>query len=187
MKRLQVPDEDIIKQVILGDTASFKVIIDRYQKQIYGIGMRFFRNEDDSLDFVQEVFISAYKSIKEFRGRSPFRFWLVRIAYNHGINQVQSRKMESDISDLAIPARGSTPEDAHFAGEVKALLLGAVENLPERYKISLDLYFFLGLSYRQIHDITGVPVNTIKSDVLRAKQILRDTLKGTIAEDYHDV
>jgi RNA polymerase sigma-70 factor, ECF subfamily len=187
MDKHQVPDEEIIKQVILGDAASFKLIIDRYQRQIYGIGMRFFRNEDDSLDFVQDVFIKAYKSLTEFKGKSPFRFWLVRIAYNHGINQVQSRKMEGDISGLAVPARERTPEDVHSAGEVRNLLLNEVEKLPERYRISLDLYFFLGLSYRQIHDITGIPVNTIKSDVLRAKQILRDTLKGTIAEDYHDV
>jgi DNA-directed RNA polymerase specialized sigma24 family protein len=49
------------------------------------------------------------------------------------------------------------------------------------------MFFFGGMSYPEIHGITGTPVNTIKSNVFRAKQILRDELKGTIAEDYHEM
>ena len=52
-------DEQIVKQVLLGGIESFKVIVERYQKKIYGIGMRFFKNRDDSYDFTQEVFIQG--------------------------------------------------------------------------------------------------------------------------------
>ncbi len=187
MKKDQVPDEILIKQVILGETSSYREIVERYQKQIYGIGMRFFKNYEDSCDFVQEVFIRAYNNLKTFKGSAPFKHWLTRIAYNFGINQIQGTKPESDVSCCVVPARESSPEESHLTEEVRVLLRDAIDGLPERYRLSVDLYFFMGLTYKEINEITGVPVNTIKSDVLRAKQILRDSLKGTIAEDYHEI
>jgi len=67
------------------------------------------------------------------------------------------------------------------------MLMRAVGALPERYRICVELYFFMGLTYGEIGRITGYPVNTIKSNVLRAKTMLRDELKGTIAEDYNEL
>ena len=179
-------DEQIIKQVLLGSIESFRIIVERYQKKIFSIGMRFYKNEDDSYDFTQEVFIKAYESLKSYAERAPFRFWLTRIAYNHGINRLSSKKIEPDIPEQ-IPAGETTPEDTHLRGEIREVLREAIEQLPERYRICVDLYFFLELTYNEISEITGYPVNTIKSNVLRAKNILRDELKGTIAEDYHEL
>jgi RNA polymerase sigma-70 factor (ECF subfamily) len=149
--------------------------------------MRFFKNYEDASDFVQEVFIRAYNNLRTFKGKSPFRHWLTKIAYNFGINQVHGAKQESDIASCVVVARDESPEESHLSREVSVLLTKAISGLPERYRISVDLYFYMGLTYNQIHEITGVPVNTIKSDVLRAKQILRDSLKGTIAEDYDEI
>jgi RNA polymerase sigma-70 factor (ECF subfamily) len=63
----------------------------------------------------------------------------------------------------------------------------ALASLPEKYRICVDFFFFLGLSYGEIGDITGFPVNTIKSHVFRAKQMLRDALRGSAAEEYHEM
>ena len=156
------PDEVIIKHVIHGDTDSFKTIVERYQKQIYAIGMRFFKNYEDAYDFAQEVFIRAYKNLQSFKGKSPFKNWLTKIAYNFGINQVQGKKQESDIDAHVIKAPEDSPERALALDEIKVLLRESVDSLPERYRVALDLYFFGGLTYNQIHEITGVPVNTIK-------------------------
>lgn len=179
-------DEQIVKQVLLGGMESFKVIVERYQKRIYGIGMRFFKNMDDSRDFTQEVFIRAYENLKSYAGRAPFRFWLSRIAYNHGINRIGARRTESEVPEEQA-ADDVTPERSHLRKEVREVLMEAVRKLPERYRICVDMYFFMGLTYGEISEITGYPVNTIKSNVLRAKNMLRDELKGTIAEDYHEL
>ena len=179
-------DEQIVKQVLVGGIESFKTIVERYQKKIFGIGMRFFKNRDDSYDFVQEVFIRAYESLKSYAGRAPFRFWLTKIAYNHGINRIGAKRTEPEVPE-EIPAGDTTPETGHLRGEIRELVMEAINGLPERYRICVDLYFFMGLTYNEISEITGYPVNTIKSNVLRAKTILRDELKGTIAEDYHEL
>ncbi len=179
-------DEQIVKQVLLGGIESFKIIVERYQKKIYGIGMRFFKNMDDSHDFTQEVFIRAYENLKSYAGRAPFRFWLSKIAYNHGINRIGASRAESEVPEETA-AEGLTPEKGQMKKEVREVLLEAVSRLPERYRVCIDLYFFMGLTYGEISEITGYPVNTIKSNVLRAKIMLRDELKGTIAEEYHEL
>ncbi len=179
-------DEQIVKEVLLGRTDSFKIVIERYQKKIFCIGMRFCNNEDDSYDFTQEVFIKAFESLGSYAGRAPFRFWLSKIAYNHAINRASARKIEAAIPDQ-IRSEEKTPEADHLRAEICDLLHEALAQLPHQYRICVDLYFFLGLTYSEIHEITGYPVNTIKSNVLRAKKILRDELKGTIAEDYHEL
>lgn len=179
-------DEQIVKQVLLGGIEGFKTIVERYQRKIFGIGMRFFNNREDSLDFTQEVFIRAFESLKTYAGRAPFRFWLTKIAYNHGINRAGSRKTEPELAG-ELPGEDKTPESRHLMEEMRHTLIEAVNRLPERYRVCVDMYFFLGLTYGEISEITGFPVNTIKSNVLRAKTILRDELRGTIAEEYHEL
>ncbi len=179
-------DEQIVRHVLLGGVDSFKTIVERYQKKIFSIGMRFYSNEDDSYDFTQEVFIKVFENLRSYAGKAPFRFWLTKVAYNHAINRFAAKRVESGIFEQ-IPSREITPELKHVRGEISRLLIRAVDQLPIQYRICVDLYFFMGLTYNEIGEITGYPVNTIKSHVLRAKNILRHVLKGTIAEDYDEL
>ena len=96
------------------------------------------------------------------------------------------RTTEQTITD-EMPAHVDSPERRSAKNEIRETLHEAVRRLPERYRICVDLYFFLELTYAEISEITGFPVNTIKSHVLRAKAILRDGLKGTAAEEYHEL
>ncbi len=180
------PDERIIRQVLNGDIEKFRIIVERYQSHLYGIGMRFFKNADDSDDFVQDVFIKVFNELRSFKGKAPFRSWLVRIAYNYGINKIKAAKADNVSFEESVSAE-PTPEQRHIKDEAIRLLRTAINSLAERYRICVDLYFFMGLKYGEIESITGYPVNTIKSNVLRAKQILRDRLRGSIAEDYHEM
>lgn len=180
------PDEYVVRAVIRGDIDSFRYIVERYQDKIFSIGMRFFGNEDDSRDFLQEVFIKVYQKLKTFRGIAPFRFWLTRIAYNLGSNRVKRERVEREFSE-ELKKHAITPEKKHINGEVRHVLFEAINRLPEQYRICIDFYFFWGLTYNQICDITGFPVNTIKSNVFRAKRIMRNVLRGTIAEDYNEM
>jgi len=180
-------DEDIVGKVIRGDADLFGELVDRYQRKIFNIGMMFFRNHDDASDFTQEVFLRAYNSLGSFRGKSRFVFWLTRVAYNHGINAVKGKRTAESLAESALPWEGATPEETHLKEEVRRALRKAVGELPKNYRVCVDLYFFYGLCYAEISEITGFPLNTIKSHVFRAKQILRDSLQGTIAEEYHEM
>ena len=180
-------DEHAVREVLSGNTESFRVIVERHKDLVFGIGMRFFRNEDDASDFTQDVFVRAFRNIPGFKFRAPFRFWLARLAYNCAC----SRRSGTDRNDMPLEfdviSRDRPIEDEISRSEVSALLRTAVEGLPDDYRVCIDLYFFGGFSQNEISDITGIAPGTIKSHVYRAKRLLRDELKGTIAEDYHDM
>lgn len=184
MNKKDISDELIVRNVQQGRTEYFSMIVERYRNKIYGIGMRFFYNHDDSADFTQEVFLRAYDRIHSYREIAPFRFWLTKLAYNLGINMKKNIPDEkTSIDDIAEPFHEESPEGVHIYHEVKKVLIDEINRLPERYRVCLDLYFFMGLKYTEISEITGFPVNTIKSDVFRAKNILRQIFVGTIAEE----
>ena len=180
-------DEELIRAVIAGDDRPYRIVVRRHQNTVYGIGMRFFKNQDDAADFAQEAFIRAYQNLGSYQEKSLFKYWLYRVAYNLALNKVKSSRDEITLIDEVHESAERGTEDRIASAEIKDLLMKAVEALPEQYKVCVDFYFFGDMSYPQISAITDIPVNTIKSNVFRAKQMLRDYLKGTIAEEYHEV
>jgi RNA polymerase sigma-70 factor (ECF subfamily) len=151
------------------------------------MGMSFFRNAEDASDFAQEVFLKVYRSLPRFEGRSRFSTWLYKIAYNTAINGVSRRaEFRMDFRSLAEierePVDGDTPERQAIRSAAREAVLVSLNELPERYRVCVDLSFFYDCSYREIEMITGFPVNTVKSHVFRAKKLLREKLSGIKGE-----
>jgi RNA polymerase sigma-70 factor, ECF subfamily len=182
-----IPDDVLIRAVLNGNTEQFSILVQKYQRAVYALGRRFLRNEDDTADFVQEIFIKAYSSLSGFRGKSSFYTWLMRIAYNAGVNSVKRTKIAEQLDDESVDASAETPERLHLKKEIRTALNDAVADLPDRYAICLDLYFFFGVPYQDISEITDIPLNTVKSNVFRAKKMLRKSLNGTAAEAGYDL
>ena len=180
-------DEEIVENIRLGETDRFRDIVIRYQKKIFALGMRFFRNEEDSLDYTQDVLLRTFESLQTFKGLSPFRYWIMKIAVNMGINRVKSFRHDDEQLADEPTSPYNRPDSEHEHNEIRKLIDGAMQELPPNYRVCLELYFYNGMSYHEISHITGIPVNTIKSNAFRAKLILRNHLKGTIAEDYDEL
>lgn len=170
-------DKEIVARVVDGESELFAVLVKRHQRAVYGLGLGFFKNSDDTGDFVQDVFLKAYRNLPGFLGKAKFSTWLYRIAYNTAVNTVKRRReYQSLAEDLEIPDFDD-PQSKTLRETSRQAVRSALEDLPERYRICLDLYFFYDLSYPEIEVVTGFPVNTIKSHVFRAKAILRDKLR----------
>jgi RNA polymerase sigma-70 factor (ECF subfamily) len=175
----------IIGQVNSGQKDLFRLLVRRYEKAVYGMGMSFFRNTEDASDFVQEVFLKAYRSLSRFEGRSRFSTWLYKIAYNTAVNGVKRIKeyhslasqasLAEDADRLTTP--GDSPERTLLRNAARDAIQSALKELPERFKACIDLFFFYDRSYQEIEGITGFPVNTVKSHVFRAKKLLREKLE----------
>lgn len=181
-------DYEICKAVLNGDTQAFAVLAAQYQKRVYMLGLSFFENTEDCEDFVQDVMLKAYSALGTFRAEAPFVTWLMRIAYNTALNSVQKRQRYTSLAEgVEIQYKGDNPEDKHLNECVILSVREAVNNLPDNYRICIDLYFFYDMSYTDIAAITELPLNTIKSHIFRAKKILREYLKEdrTIFEYTH--
>ncbi|MDR2536750.1 MAG: sigma-70 family RNA polymerase sigma factor [Treponema sp.] len=183
--RDDLDDQMIVAEVVSGQKELFRLLVNRHEKKVYGMGLSFFRNVDDASDFTQEVFLKVYRNLSSFERRSRFSTWLYAIAYNTAVNSV-TRKPDSQYTSLAdaedITADADTPERQSLRQALRASVREAVRDLPERYRVCVDLFFFYERTYQEIESITGYPVNTIKSHVFRAKKLLREKLADLVEE-----
>jgi RNA polymerase sigma-70 factor, ECF subfamily len=174
----QGDDEDriIAAQIISGQKELFRLLIKKHERAVYGMGMSFFHNSEDASDFTQEVFLKVFSNLSRFEGRARFSTWLYKIAYNTAINSVTRMKEYQSLVEDEIAGDNDTPEREFLKNLARDAVLEAVIDLPKRYRVCVDLFFFYDRSYEEIEVITGYPVNTVKSHVFRAKKILREKL-----------
>jgi RNA polymerase sigma-70 factor (ECF subfamily) len=172
-------DETTAARIVAGQKDLFRVLLRRHERAVYGMGLSFFKNPEDAADFTQDVFLKAYRNLANFEGRSRFSTWLYRISYNTAINSITRRKEYRSLAEEDGIEDGDDPERRLLRSAAREAVLDAVRELPEKYRVCVDLFFFYDRSYQEIEAITGFPVNTIKSHVFRAKKLLRGKL-----EDY---
>jgi RNA polymerase sigma-70 factor (ECF subfamily) len=171
-------DQMIVSQVVSGQKELFRLLVKRYDRAVYGMGLSFFRNAEDASDFAQDVFLKVYQSLPRFEGRSRFSTWLYKIAYNTAVNGIKRQKEYRSLAEEEVLRDEDTPERKLIRSAAREAVLDALDTLPGRYRICVDLFFFYDRSYQEIEVITGYPVNTIKSHVFRAKKLLREKLAG---------
>ena len=176
-------DSKLVREVLSGDSSAFAELMSLYKKRVESLGMSFFKNAADAEDFAQDVFLKAYTKLESFRGESLFSTWLTRMAYNTAINAVNRRAEYVSIADeTLLPDNGLTPEEKELKSLTMETVRECLKELPDKYKIVLDLYFFYDNSYAEISEITSLAENTVKSHIFRAKKLLRDKIiaKGLV-------
>ncbi len=177
-------DNELISRVLEGDNSAYREIVERHQGKIFFLGLKFFRNQEDAEDFSQEVFLQAYRRLNTFGGNAPFSAWIYRVGYNLAINKYRVKSRETiDESVLEpIASQDIRPDEGILRKETKDIMNSCLKKLPVLYNIIVKMRYFDGLSYPEISEITEIPVNTIKSHVRRAKQLLMrfiNKIRGT--------
>lgn len=172
-------DFRFVQETLDGKTSSFSKLVSLYYRRIFAVGMRFFHNKPDAEDFTQTVFLKAYEKLSTFKGESLFSTWLTRIAFTTALNQKGRGKAVCSICDEdMLPGKMNTPEEELIRSATVEAVQNSLGDLPERYAECIRLYFFNGMSHEEISAATGIPVNTIKSHIFRAKKILAGKLES---------
>jgi RNA polymerase sigma-70 factor (ECF subfamily) len=171
-------DEEAIARVLDGDTEAFSVLVRRHRSKVLRVGMSFFRDEEEAADFAQDVFIKAYTALGSFQGKSQFSTWLLRIAYNTAVNAKKRKRAELRLDPEAEIVGEPGADELNLREASAQAVREAVAELPPRQALCVELCFYYDLKYSEISEITGFPVNTIKSHVFRAKRLLRERLGG---------
>jgi RNA polymerase sigma-70 factor (ECF subfamily) len=183
-----VDDNDVVKSVQAGDTEAFAFLVDKYHRHLLNFIYRLVGVSETVEDIGQDVFLSIYKSIKNFdiqRG-VPFPAWLFITARNRCISELRKKNLTvlsiEETGDLA--ARSMTPEETVSEKERLLAIQAALEQIPEPYK-STVLQSLRGDSLEQIALANRISVGTVKSRLFRAREkirlLLRDYLGG---DDY---
>ncbi len=171
-------DRDLVLRAKEGDRAAFGILVRRYQRRVFAMGLRWFRNADDADDVVQETFLRAWRALDRFEEDRPLAPWLLRIASNWAKTQVETRKRRGgEELDERIRWEGPSPEDDVDAARRREAVNRAVDALPEDQRLVLHLRVSEGLSYREISETLDVPIGTVMSRLSRARETLRARVK----------
>ncbi|MBN2590971.1 MAG: sigma-70 family RNA polymerase sigma factor [Sedimentisphaerales bacterium] len=170
-------DREIIKQVLQGDTDSFRLIVERYHIPV----IRFVRNmiSDNQMceDIAQDVFLTAYKKLSSFDPYySKFPTWLFVIARNKSINVLKKKKPLS-MEDVPEKMNIEEPSDKLAQNEFFEKLDEILDSLPLKQKEAFILAEFEKLPYARIAEIQGARIGTVRSRINRAKNNLKSALK----------
>ncbi len=174
---VKVMDEEaIITAIQAGDTEQFRALVERYHVGLIIHCEGLVADRDTAEDLAQEAFIKAYRKIAEFNGsRARFSTWLYRIATNAALDYLRARRRTVPQEDIEQLADESAPD---FSDELqRQLVRDAVARLtPPTHRQAIEAYYWHGHSYQQIASDLGVPVNTVRTWLRRAKQQLRSDL-----------
>lgn len=170
-------EESLIKRIAAGEKEFFGELVLKHQDFIFSVVKNYVRFEEEARDITQDVFLKAYENIEKFRGESKFSSWLYRIAYNLSINwseRVKGRETQLD-DGLAetIPEEASAADEEFDKQLVLSRIKEIIEEIPVKYKVVIKLYYFEEKSYQEIADTLGIPINTVKIQLLRAKDLVR--------------
>ncbi len=197
IEEAKVEDRELVKEVQANKKPAFNKLVLKYQDRIFNLCFRMLGDYDEANDCAQETFIKAYNHIKSFKFQSGFSTWLYRIAVNTCKNNISSlsfRMKQRTISldnpghsndddeprNIEIRDDSSNPAKAYEKKETEMIIQQAIETLPAKQRALVVLRDIEGRTYEEIGEITGLKQGTVKSKLSRARQELRDLLKGAL-------
>ena len=182
----------LIRRLQERDERAFEEIVSLYQNRIYNLVWRMLGNREEAEDIAQEVFVTVFKSVDNFRGEAKFSTWLYRIAANHCKNRLKylgrrNYRTTSELSELtehelaSANPRASTPHidgpDQVLEGlQAERLVQEGMRLLDEEHRMLIVLRDMEDLSYQEISSITNLAEGTIKSRLHRARMALKEHL-----------
>ncbi len=184
----EIGDAECVKRVQRGDTESFEILVRRHQHTTFNLIYRFLGDYDEATDTAQEVFLSAYKSIQQFRGDATFSTWLYRIAFNHASTRRRSlnSKLQRQIAlkdDAVLVDCSENPETSAERKEIQQCVQQALNSLDGDDAQIILLRDLQDVSYEDIAQTLDVPIGTVKSRLHRARQALRTSLAPYFTRD----
>ena len=196
---MSLEDKELVARAQHDDSSAFEILVRRYQEKAYAIAYNMCSGDtEEAQELTQEAFLRAFRSLKNFRGKSSFYTWFYRILVNTCLDSRRRRKrweriftfwrsdrrdrkdskeMDEDYPD---PGVNSNPMTALNGKQLAQEISQALETLPEKQRVIFQLKVFHGMKIREIAQIVGSAEGTVKSHLFRATHFLRDALQDWV-------
>lgn len=171
-------DTALVARVVADDDrGAFELLVRRHQSAVRNFLRRLARNDvERANDLAQETFIKLYQGIGSYRGAARFSTWLYRIAYHAFLNDERSRH-QADVFDEDVHG-GSADTTAAVTATLD--VDRALERLPVRQRAVFDLHYKKGMTHSEIAESLDLPIGTIKSDLVRGHEKLKEWLTRSV-------
>lgn len=176
-----ISDAECVRRIQRGETETFEILVRRHEKAIFNVVYRMLGDYDDAAETAQEVFLSAYRAIGQFRGDANFSTWLYRIALNHAstrrksTNSRQRRLVPIDDTELVDDVELG-PAETLEKKEIRQRVQRALNELQPEDAMVILLRDLQDIAYEDVARVLNIPVGTVKSRLHRARQALKARL-----------
>jgi RNA polymerase sigma-70 factor, ECF subfamily len=186
---MEPSDSVAVTQARAGDTAAFRVLVERHSRNLFRLAYRMTGNPQDAEDVVQESWLRAYRQLAKFDQRASFGTWLYRIASNCSLDVLRARKRRSEQGEAegapdpmpAVPDGAPTPDRMALSGEVEDRVSAALNELSDMERTAFVLRHYEGMGIEEISRTLGVQPGAAKHSVFRAVQKLRRALEPLVS------
>ena len=170
-------DESLMALIVKGDHRAFADLVERHNKMFFAAAYRVCGSAIEAEDIVQDAFVKLWSKPQAFDVGKGVKFttWFYRVVTNVAIDAARKKKPQtgSEIIDL-MADQADAADEMLVMSEQQAALESAIQDLPERQKIALNLCFYEGLSNKEAAEILGVGVKAVESLLMRAKKALKE-------------
>lgn len=183
-------DEELIREIISGDTYSFRILVDRHKDASLNLATSIIKEKDQAEDVLQEVFIKVYKNLHKFNFKSSFSTWLYRIVVNTCYTAVEKNKKfnnsppEQMEMQLAVEKSGF---ELVRNEERKKFINMVLENLRSNEALLLKLHYLEEKSLKEIKEITQMSTSNIKVVLHRARKNFQAGLELILPDEEKNI
>jgi RNA polymerase sigma-70 factor, ECF subfamily len=171
-------DADLVARCRAGDVDAFETIYNQHAARIYTLACRMAGSPQDGEDLLQEIFLQAHRKLASFKGDSALGTWLYRLALNHCLDYVRSRRAKMGRLTDTLDAEGAMePVAARETPIARVDLERALQQLPEGCREAFVLHDVEGFDHKEVARLLGIAEGTSKSQVFKARSRLRGLLK----------
>ena len=187
-------DLQLIGEFKRGSQAAYEALMERYNDKAFSLALRLTRNQQDAEEVLQDVYVSVFRKVRGFEGKSSFSSWLYRVTANAAFMKLRKRKHDQlALIDDVLPqinVRIAEQSIAHLdadraalRSQVSRMLEHAIGKLPEEYRPVFILRDIDGLTSRQVSKVLNLSVPAVKSRLHRSRLMLRKRL-GRFFREY---
>jgi RNA polymerase sigma-70 factor (ECF subfamily) len=180
-----LPDESLACRAAAGHLDAFEELLRRYRDRVYRICYRMAGNAEDAEDWAQECLVRVYQQLGRYDPELPFTPWLLRVVANTSINLARSRTRRQEKLELGLEEEceayspAPDPLRSTLSGEEGRQVRAAVRLLPAPLQQAVVLRVLEELSFRELAEVLGVPLQTAASRVRRGLMQIRERLERT--------
>lgn len=180
-------DQDIVDQIRAGNTRRYALLVDRHKDRALTLACRLIGGKEEAEELVQDAFVRAFKSLDQFRGDAKFGTWYYRILYNLCMTKVTRRRGkpeqinvdgEGGLDNLLVDGDEPSIDERLEEEELNELIADEINSLPEKFKSVVTLFYVQEMSYEEIVSVLGTPIGTVKTNLFRARNLLKERVLG---------
>lgn len=180
-------DDTLVSEALAGKEDSYSKLVDKYQKPLYFHIRKMIKEVELVDDLVQEVFMKAFHNLNSYSNEYAFSTWIYRIATNHTIDYLRKKKLQTLSIDqpyktkdgdmeMQLPDESFSTDQPVMKKERKAIVQEAIDDLPEKYRLVIEMRHMEEKSYQEIAEILDLPLGTVKAHIFRARELLYKAL-----------